>query len=154
MALAVFSLFAACKKDDTTSNNGNNNPTTPTYFIKAKIDGTLYEGTSFSANNLNNSASFSGMINYKGSQMALVVSQMDYTGSKTYNDTLKSVIALGGGGENSYTNWYGNNPVTIKVTSDDGTEVKAEFSGKLYKFEDSTSSMNITDGTLYLKWLK
>jgi hypothetical protein len=77
------------------------------------------------------------MINYKGSQMALVVSQMDYTGPKTYNDTLKSVIALGGGGENSYTNWYGNNTITIKVISDDGTEVKAEFSGKLISLKTS-----------------
>ncbi|WP_276133735.1 hypothetical protein [Polluticoccus soli] len=146
LALASVVLFTACKKEDPT-------PATPAYYFKAKIDGTLYEGSSISCNTLNNGASFSGMINYKGQQMALVVSQMAYSGPKTYRDSLMTTMALGSGTQGTYTNWQGLEPVTVNITSDNGTEVKADFSGKMRKYEDSTVVLNVTEGSLHMKWM-
>lgn len=148
LALASVLLFSACDKNDTEPNNN-----TSTYFMKAKIDGTMYEGTSFSANMVNNTASFSSMINYKGQSMGLVASQTEYSGPKTYKDSILTIMTLGGGAEGPYSHWQDMEPVTIKITSDNGTEVKAEFSGKMRHFDDTTVILNVTEGSLYMKWL-
>ena len=60
-------------------------------------------------------------------------------------------MSVGDMGNSIHYSSLGFNYPVIKITSDDGTEVKGEFSGTIYE-GDITKKMTITEGSFYAKW--
>lgn len=152
--LMMMAVLPACKKDDTTANNGsnnnnNNNNNTPTYFFKAKINGVLYEGKTSYASHMVTGSFFGTTITYNGETTAFMVGADDFSGVKEYDDE-NSSIDLGDTGE-GYSDFLDGNS-NVKITSDDGTTVKGEFSGKLYSYIDNSISVEVTEGSFSAKW--
>jgi hypothetical protein len=104
---------------------------------------------------MNGNLGIGSMITYNGQATALGITASNYSGVKTYQDSLHVTIALGDG--TSISNTYSNmakSMATVKVTEDNGTDVKGEFSGKIFSQEDSTKSLDVTEGSFHVKWIQ
>ena len=148
IALSFIVLFAACKKDE----DEPTTPTTPTYSIKWKMNGTEYKATTWSVQDDASTTSIAASINYNSQMSALGLYMKSsavgtYTGTTTSNATM--LFTSSGSTESYYSET--STPVTIKVTENSGTEFKGEFNVKLFNSSDSTKTLNVTEGTFYVK---
>jgi hypothetical protein len=147
-ALSFIVLFAACKKEDEPATPTT--PTTPTYFIKCKIDGTDHTCGYSKATDYDADLEFGGTVTYNSKLMGLSVYMREYTGVKTYSGTGLGAMIVIGDGTTMYSSAT-STPVTVKVTEDNGTEFRGEFSGKLFDDKDSTKTVTVANGTFFLK---
>ena len=171
-------LFAACSSNNnnnnvtpgtntnnnnTNNNNNNNNNTTPTYYVKAKLDGTatweninigcytqnLYNGITGDTLHFINSQG-----NYNNVMHVLVMSiDSSYHGAGTYTGNQIEMSFQPPGtfdGNLTYYNPTGDPTCTINVTSDNGTEVKGTFSGRIVNVPE-TDTIQITNGEFFVK---
>ncbi|HVW96815.1 MAG TPA: hypothetical protein VHA56_12670 [Mucilaginibacter sp.] len=156
LPVVFIGLLTSCKKNDTsTSNNNsntnnNNNTSNPTYYFKAKLNGTSWEADAvFVSASIDNgrlhlvggktsSTAYSGQISidkYKGVGT--------YKGAKEMNIgfTLPNIM-------DGFQTRADDSVSIVKILSDDGKTITGTFSGVL--FDQNTSkndSMIVTEGS-------
>ncbi|MBS1561780.1 MAG: hypothetical protein JSS89_09260 [Bacteroidetes bacterium] len=154
---SVFVILALCivALSGCSSSDSNTNPSTPTYYLTAKIDGTAFESTSgvavgvFTRGSL--TVSGSAMVNGTQRQISLVFGGA--AAGKTYNmaddgesgATLMMSATIG----DSYFAGNGVGTGSITITSMSGGEAAGTFS---FVCSNGTSTKSVTDGKFRVKY--
>ena len=118
--LVVFTIiFSACKKQTQQMDLG---------FVRAKVDGVLFEATTVGANVENGIFGFSG---FRELMNGFTVSVFNFTGPGTYQvNMLNSVVMYGEGTMTNLINYAANptlGPAEVVVTSHANNRVKGRF---------------------------
>lgn len=156
LSIPVIMLVTSCNKKD---NNSNTN-IAPTYYLKAKINDTLYEGVRPVAGKTPDTPvvlSTSCFITYKDGTYGLAFGLYDYYGVGTYigRRNRDEIVIPNFNGLDGYRTLNNDSTLIIKILSDDNATIKGEFSGKLYNdYDPRRDSVIITEGTFYLPLTK
>ncbi|MGN6477451.1 MAG: hypothetical protein ACTHKV_09510 [Flavipsychrobacter sp.] len=159
LGISVIMFAASCSKKDN-NNNTNATPATPTYYFKAKINGTMYDGGTFLAAKSPDTPvllSASCFITFKGGSYGYSIGIDNYSGAGNYTGgRKKGVIAISHTNDiDGYQTLNDDSTFVIKIISDDNATIKGEFSGKLYdKLDPTKDSVTVTEGTFYVPLIK
>lgn len=149
----IISVFSCNKKED----DKTTEPAKPTYYFKAKINGTLYETVLFTAHEYEDgSVIISGTLTYNGSPYGLSIDIDSFEGTKIYPTTETEIFFTKANTiDDNYSTRADSNNHVVKITESTASIVKGEFSGTLYDEQDDTNTpVKLTEGTLNLTWSK
>jgi len=158
-------LLTSCKKDDTNTNtsnnnsntNSNNNTTNPTYYVKAKLNGTSWEADAvFVSASIDN-----GRLHLVGGKTSSTaygcqISINKYKGAATYKGakemtmgfTLPNIM-------DGFQTRTDDSVSIVKILSDDGKTITGTFSGVLFDQDtNKNDSMIVTDGSFSTSIIK
>jgi hypothetical protein len=152
LAISTLVFATSCEKEP--AKQDDTNTTTPTYYMKFKIDGTEYSGNSVNGHKglENKDIQTAAVFTYNGKLASIGVYVRDYTVPKTYVDSLGGGIMVGDETGMSYIS-HNNKLTTVKIISYDENGVKGEFNGTLYHGTDTAKTINVTEGSFYVKLL-
>lgn len=154
---SVFVILAVCivALSGCSSSDSNTNPTTQTYYLSAKIDGTTFESTSGVAVGVftHGSLTVTGSAMVNGSQRQISLVFGGAAAGKTYNmadegesgATLMMSATLG----DSYFAGNGVGTGSITITSMSGGEAAGTFA---FVCSNGTTTKSVTDGKFKVKY--